>query len=474
MNLNQQKKNALRKLLVLDYFTAIIAWSIFWFYRQEWLQEIHPDIYHDRNWIARDYLLALAAIPLFWVTIYYLSGTYYDVYRKSRLIETFRSFIASIIGSLIIGFLAFANDVDRFSYFFEITGLYFITHFAVVLISRLMYYRQIKSQLKKGKVTYPTLIIGDNGKVAKVYQDISNNPKVLGNKIIGFVTINDKLPASTHDIPVLGNVADLEDIIARNDIREVIIAVDSQQHNKLEDLLIRLSYSKVIVKVLPDLYDIISGSVRTQNFFQPVLITINQELLPGWQQSLKRATDVVASLTTIVLLSPLYIFAIIKTKLSSPGPVFYKQERIGLNGKPFHIIKFRSMYTDAEKDGPKLSSDKDSRITPWGKVMRKWRIDEIPQFFNILKGDMSLVGPRPERQFFIDQILETHPHYKFLHRVKPGLSSWGMVEFGYAENVAEMIERMRYDLLYIQNCSLVLDWKIKLYTLKVVFQGRGK
>jgi len=214
--------------------------------------------------------------------------------------------------------------------------------------------------------------------------------------------------------------------------------------------------------------------VKVKNFFQPVLISVHPELLPDWQQAIKRATDLFVAGVTIVFLSPLYLFAAIKTKLSSKGPIFYKQERIGLYGQPFYIIKFRSMYTDAEKEGPKLSSDTDSRITKWGKIMRKWRIDEIPQFFNILKGDMSLVGPRPERQFFIDKIVATHPHYKYLHRVKPGLSSWGMVEYGYAENVEQMIERMKYDLLYIQNCSIILDWKIKIYTLKVVFQGRGK
>jgi lipopolysaccharide/colanic/teichoic acid biosynthesis glycosyltransferase len=164
----------------------------------------------------------------------------------------------------------------------------------------------------------------------------------------------------------------------------------------------------------------------------------------------------------------------LRVKLSSPGPIFYKQVRIGIYGKPFMIYKFRSMVLDAEANGPALSSENDPRITPWGRFMRKWRIDELPQFFNILKGDMSLVGPRPERQFYIDIIAKTNPHYKYLHKVKPGLTSWGMVKFGYAENTKEMIERMKYDLLYIKNCSLVLDFKIMIYTIFVILQGRGK
>jgi exopolysaccharide biosynthesis polyprenyl glycosylphosphotransferase len=196
--------------------------------------------------------------------------------------------------------------------------------------------------------------------------------------------------------------------------------------------------------------------------------------MPDWQRVFKRAIDIVASVLGLLILSPLYIFSALKVKLSSPGPIFYKQERIGLYGKPFWIYKFRSMVMDAEKAGPALSSENDPRITPWGKVMRKWRIDELPQLYNILRGDMSLVGPRPERKYYIDIISKTNPHYKYLHKVKPGLSSWGMVKFGYAETPEQMIERMKYDLLYIKNCSLVLDVKIMFYTILVILQGRGK
>ena len=210
------------------------------------------------------------------------------------------------------------------------------------------------------------------------------------------------------------------------------------------------------------------------SIFGAPLIQINHEIMPAWQKSAKRVLDISVSIIAIILFLPFYMITAILVGFSSSGGIFYSHERIGINGKPFTMYKFRSMYSDAEKDGPQLSSQEDPRITPFGRFMRKTRIDETPQFFNVIKGDMSLVGPRPERQYFIDQIMERTGHYSHLQRIKPGITSWGQVKYGYAENVDEMIQRMKYDILYLENMSLFVDFKILIYTVLIVLQGRGK
>jgi lipopolysaccharide/colanic/teichoic acid biosynthesis glycosyltransferase len=195
--------------------------------------------------------------------------------------------------------------------------------------------------------------------------------------------------------------------------------------------------------------------------------------MPLWQEILKLSLDKIISSIAVICLIPIYLILSIVVKATSKGPVFFCQERVGRYGKPFVLYKFRTMVPNAEVEGPALSSKSDERVTSVGRFMRKTRLDELPNFFNVLKGDLSIVGPRPERQFFIDQIVEKAPHYLQLLRVKPGITSWGQVKYGYAENVDQMIERLEFDLLYLENMSLLVDFRIMVYTIITVLRGRG-
>ena len=474
MLLSPIKKRAIRQLALLDYTASALAWFTFWIYRQNLLTKI-PYLDTLKLFHLRDYINTLVVIPIGWLFLYLLSGTYFDLYRKSRLNEINRTLISCILGCTAVSVIVFANDTGDYSYFTNAIGHYLFIQTLFILVFRLFILYRVKMNLVKGKVGFNTLIIGGNQQAINIYRQVVDNPKVLGNIFHGFIYSNKEASnGMSKFLPQLGHLSQLEQIIDEHKIEEVIVAVDSSEHHLLENILTRLCYRPVVVKVLPDYYDILSGSVKTSNVYDAVLIHIHPDLMPDWQRVCKRVIDILFSATALILLSPFLLFTALMVKMSSKGPIIYKQQRIGLFGRPFYILKFRSMFVDAEIDGPALSSKTDARITNWGRFMRKWRIDELPQFINIVKGDMSLVGPRPERKHYIDIISTAHAHYKYLHKVKPGLTSWGMVQFGYAENVDEMVERMRYDLLYIENCSIALDIKIILYTFIVIFQGRGK
>jgi exopolysaccharide biosynthesis polyprenyl glycosylphosphotransferase len=309
-----------------------------------------------------------------------------------------------------------------------------------------------------------------------VFQNIIKQTPYVEKFILGYVRIPDEHDESiASKLPCLGAFANLTSIIKEYQIKELVVAVQNGKRKLIETIITSISDNRdLTLKIIPQSQDYLIGNVKISAILQEPLISVATKDLPVWQHIIKRTMDISVSVFAIILLLPLYVFCAIGVKLSSKGAILYFQERIGLNGKPFQIIKFRSMVADAEKGTPQLSSKDDPRITKFGHFMRKTRLDEIPQFFNVLLGTMSLVGPRPERQFYIDQIVKVVPHYKLLLTVKPGMTSWGQVKFGYAENIDEMVERLKWDILYLDNMSLQTDIKILIYTALIVLKGTGK
>ncbi|MGB0869268.1 MAG: sugar transferase [Flavobacteriales bacterium] len=472
------KTKQVLKYISLDFLGSCIAWALFFFYRKTKVELIKLDLQSILN--DSNFLNGILGISLLWILIYSLLGNYRNIYRKSRLIEFGKTILQHFVGVSII-FIFFLSDdvITEFSQYYSSTIVYFLLQTAIVYFLRFLLLTVTNRRVHRKEIGFPTLLIGSQNQAVELYLKIENLHRSSGNKFIGFVspTMGQKTDENSrifNYLPEIGSIDELDIIIQKHQIEEVIIATENHEQKLVSDLLEKLEDEKVMVKVLPTLYDILTGSVKMTSLFGVPLLHIHFEYLPIWQSILKRIIDVVVSIGVLILASPLYIISSILVKLSSKGPIFYLQERIGINGKPFNIIKFRSMYVDAEKFGPQLSADLDPRITPWGRIMRKYRIDEFPQFYNVLIGDMSLVGPRPERQFYIDQLLERAAYYKQIHRVKPGITSWGMVKFGYAENIEEMLERLKFDLIYIENLSLLSDFKVLVYTVVIVFQGRGK
>lgn len=463
------------KYVFFDWLAAALAWTMFYIYRK--FTEDNSLFSHlETIWADNQLWLGLLLVPVFWLTLYTVIGSYRRIYRKARLKELGQTFFVTLIGVTTIFFILILDDfILTYKSYYQSFITLFLFQFILTYSFRLIITTSTVRKIHSGKLGFNTVIVGSNGNAVKVYNDITKQEISSGNKFTGFVNVHDYSFFKVEQyLPHLGAYKDLNRIIKDYNIDEVIIAIERSEINTVERIITELETTTVLIKVIPLMQDIIFGSVKVSGIFHTPLIEISPDLMPAWQQTIKRVIDIVASIIAIILLLPAYIFTAIGVKMSSKGPILFSQERIGKQGVPFMMHKFRSMYANAESLGPQLSSDDDPRITPFGKFMRKVRLDEIPQFYTVLKGDMSLVGPRPERQYYIDQLVKKAPPYRLLRKIKPGITSWGQVKFGYASNIDEMIERLRYDILYLENMSIAMDFKILIYTVLIVLQGRGK
>lgn len=459
--------------ILSDFIAGNVAWFLFNIIRYYTLPYNYSSMSLESYFTMPMVILGQGIFPLMMVMLFAISGFYNEVFFKSRVENIINTFGISLLGAIIIFFVALFNDSldDRLKNYEMVTILWMLIS-NLTIIPRLVITRRVASRIWSRKISFNTLIVGINPKAAALARDLGVRYPEMGFNIVGFVDDHSSGADILPSVPVF-DIDALGDIMESMNIDSFIIADAGTDMAGMVETVNRLFPFGKSIFINPDLLHFITLRPRTSMVSGEVLIDVTKSHIPASTRNIKRISDIVVSAVTLVAISPLLAVLAVLVRRSSPGPVIYKQERVGYKKKPFYIYKFRSMYVDSEVSGPRLASADDRRITPLGHILRKYRLDELPQFWNVLKGDMSIVGPRPEREFYLRQVIRRAPYFSLLHQVRPGITSWGMVKFGYAKNVDEMLERAKYDLLYIDNVSLIVDLKILLYTLQTIISGKG-
>ncbi len=461
---------SLEKIIVLltDFITINLAFIIFFKLRVEsgWFRLL----------VAPEFFIPMFIIYFYWGIIFLFIGMYRTWFAASRFDEISTLFKASFFGIFILFIIIFIDDymhgvasANRILIF-----IYWGLFILLVGGGRLIIRSVQRNLLIKGIGRKNALIIGYNSKAFEVGVQL-NEHKALGLDAVGFIAVNEEnVGKQENGVIVIDSIKNIEKAIDEKNIKEVIIALERENNDILVEIIGKCEPKNVGLKIVPDLYEILSGQARTSQIYGIPLIDIMPQLMPEWEKRLKRFIDVLVSFIILTISLPVIVVSAIAIKLDSKGSVFFTQKRCGMNAEIFKMIKFRSMFQDAEKKtGPVWSSKDDPRITRVGKIIRKLRIDEIPQFLNVLKGEMSIVGPRPERPFFVEKLSEEIPYYKRRLKVRPGITGWAQVKHKYDENIEDVKVKLRYDLFYIENMSLRMDFKIIFRTIFVVLFGKG-
>ncbi|MDR0371793.1 MAG: sugar transferase [Prevotellaceae bacterium] len=458
--------------LFFDLTAAALTWSVFIFFRKivneglafESLSMLFPNF---------NFYGSLFIFPLCSLFFFIMSGFYLKPVRLSLSQVFFNTFLTTFITSVVVFFILLLDDiVTSYQYYYYSLCALFCLLFVSTLLFRtaitLLIRHKCKTKNSKWKIN--TLILGTGRNAVKAQYELKKRAPY--NHFTGYVRI-DCSDESKNATPVLGGIADLNRIVTNTKAEEIVIAVENITDQQLYRLINRLFKCNINIRIVPNLYERFSGNIKMPDFKQNPFACLSEPSISEWESCVKRFGDILFSALALALICPLIgVFAVL-IKKENNGSVFYLQERIGKNGRAFNIVKLRTMYADAEKETPQLSSPTDARVTKIGTFLRKYRLDEIPQFWNVIKGDMSLVGPRPERQYYIDKITAKAPYYCLLYKIRPGLTSWGPIKIGYADTLDKMIERLNYDLLYMNNMSLPNDLKILILTVEIIFKGKG-
>ena len=448
-------------IFLLDLIPSFIAYIYF----------LIPQLVLSANNIFFYFVL----IQLFWSILFLSLNLYNPAATSSRFIEIQR--LALITFSVVVLIIFF----DAISYLNwpidpQTTMRYWFVFTFGLITSRIIFRTFQKYLLRKGFGRSKAVIVGFNPRGLETARQIVDHNN-LGYDIIGFVQANDDNNIDQYDtsIPILGEEDQLKDIILSNQVSEVVLALDKLQHNRMMEVITHANGSPVSIKIVPDMYEVISGLARTEQIYGVPLIQVNPNLKTFYNKYLKRVIDLIITIPCLMIFLPIWLIISIIIKLDSSGPVLYKQDRIGENNTTFTIRKFRSMHYDAEKDsGPVWATDEDPRITRIGAWLRRFRLDEIPQLINVIKGEMSIVGPRPERPFFIDKLMQEFPFYYRRHKVRPGITGWSQIKQPYDMDIDDVRKKLKYDFYYIENLSFSLDIKILASTFWVMLSGKGR